>query len=189
MVTVTTFFHKAGKYDSGKRKSVTEEKNLQSRMMSATQPLLVGFHSNPNKAHLIQQLEQGCPTLFLEIYHPVGFHSNPNKAHLIQQLEQGCPTLFLEIYHPVGFHSNPNKAHLIQQLEQGCPTLFLELYHPVGFHSNPNKATPHSTARAGLPNPVPGDLPSCRVSLQPQQSKKNVWETIKLCTRPQCSTM
>ena len=92
-----------------------------------------GLHSNPNKAHLIQQLEQGCPTLFLEIYCPVGLHSNPNKAHLIQQLEQGCPTLFLEIYHPVGLHSNPNKAHLIQQLEQGCPTLF-------------------------LPNPVPGDL-------------------------------
>ena len=99
----------------------------------------VGFHSNPNKAHLIQQLEQGCPTLFLEFYHPVGFHSNPNKAHLIQQREQGCPTLFLEFYHPVGFHSNPNKAHLIQQLEQGCPTLFLEIYHPVGFHSNRNK--------------------------------------------------
>ena len=78
----------------------------------------VGFHSNPNKAHLIQQLEQGCPTLFLEIYHPVGFHSNPNKAHLIQQLEQGWPTLFLEIYHPVGFHSNPNKAHLTQQLDR-----------------------------------------------------------------------
>ena len=97
----------------------------------------LGFHSNPNKAHLIQQLEQGCPTLFLEIYHPVGFHSNPNKAHLIQQLEQGCPTLFLEIYRPVGLHSNPNKAHLIQQLEQGCPTL---------FHV---------------------DLPSCRFSLQP----------------------
>ena len=85
-------------------------------------------------------VEQGCPTLFLEIYSPVGFHSNPNKAHLIQRLEQGCPTLFLEIYRPVGFHSNPNKAHLIQQLEQGCPTLFLEIYRPVGFHSNPHKA-------------------------------------------------
>ena len=100
--------------------------------------LEITFH--PNKAHLIQQLEQGCTTLFLEIYYPVGFHSNPNKAHLIQQLEQSCPTLFLEIYHPVGFHSNPNKAHLIQQLEQSCPTLFLEIYRPVGFHSNPNKA-------------------------------------------------
>ena len=35
-------------------------------------------------ALLIQQLEQGCPTLFLEIC-PVGFHSNPNKAHLIKK--------------------------------------------------------------------------------------------------------
>uniref|UniRef100_A0A0E9WWA3 Uncharacterized protein n=1 Tax=Anguilla anguilla TaxID=7936 RepID=A0A0E9WWA3_ANGAN len=41
----------------------------------------------------MQQLEQGCPTLCLEIYHPVGFHSNSSKVHLIQQLEQGCQTL------------------------------------------------------------------------------------------------
>ena len=60
-----------------------------------------------------QQLEQGCPTLFLEIYHPVDLHSNPNKAHLIQQREQGCPILLLEIYHPVGFHVDPNFTHLI----------------------------------------------------------------------------
>ena len=99
------------------------------------------------------------PTLHLEIHRPVGFHSYHNKAHLIQQLE-----LFLG---PAGFQSNPNKAHLIQQLEQGWPTLFLEIYRPVGFHSNPNKATPHSTARAGLANPAPGDLPSCRFSHQP----------------------
>uniref|UniRef100_A0A0E9UTT7 Uncharacterized protein n=1 Tax=Anguilla anguilla TaxID=7936 RepID=A0A0E9UTT7_ANGAN len=32
-------------------------------------------------------LNQGCPTLFLESYRPVGFHSKPDKAHLIQQLE------------------------------------------------------------------------------------------------------
>uniref|UniRef100_A0A0E9PW64 Uncharacterized protein n=1 Tax=Anguilla anguilla TaxID=7936 RepID=A0A0E9PW64_ANGAN len=37
------------------------------------------------------------------------------KALPIQQLEQGCPTLLLEIYPPVGFHSNPNKALLTQQ--------------------------------------------------------------------------
>ena len=28
-------------------------------------------------------LEQGSPTLFLEIYRPVGFHSDPYLAHLI----------------------------------------------------------------------------------------------------------
>ena len=97
---------------------------------------------------------------------PVCFHSNPNQAHLIQHLEQGCPTLFLEVYCPVCFHSNPNQAHIIQHLEQVCPTLFLEIYCPVGFHSNPNQA--HiTTSRAGLPNPVPGGLLSCRFSLQP----------------------
>ena len=48
-----------------------------------------------------------------------------------------------------------------------CPTLFLEIYHPVGFHSNPNKAHLILAASAGLPNPVPGDLPSCMYSLQP----------------------
>uniref|UniRef100_A0A8C8K6K4 Splicing factor, suppressor of white-apricot homolog n=1 Tax=Oncorhynchus tshawytscha TaxID=74940 RepID=A0A8C8K6K4_ONCTS len=36
-------------------------------------------------------------------------------------------------------------------LEQGSPHLFPESYRPVGFHSNP----------------VPGELPSCRFSLQP----------------------
>ena len=46
-------------------------------------------------------------------------------------IEQGCPTLFLEINHPVGFHSNPDKAHLIEQLEQGCPTLLLWLGSPL----------------------------------------------------------
>ena len=111
----------------------------------------VGYHSNPNKAQLIQQLEQGCPTLFLEIYRPVGYHSNPNKAQLIHQLEQGCPTLFLEIYRPVGYHSNPNKAQHIQQLEQGCPTLFLEIYRPVGYHSNPNKAQHIQQLEQGCP--------------------------------------
>ena len=50
------------------------------------------------------------------------FHSNSNKAHPIQQLDQGCPTLFQEIYHHVGFHSSPNKAHIIEQLEQWFPT-------------------------------------------------------------------
>ena len=31
----------------------------------------------------VHSLSQGSPTLFLESYHPVGFHSNPNLAHLI----------------------------------------------------------------------------------------------------------
>ena len=32
-------------------------------------------------------LEQGKPTPILKIYRPVGFHSNPNRVHLIQQRE------------------------------------------------------------------------------------------------------
>ena len=74
--------------------------------------------------------------------------------HLIQQLEQGYPTLFLDICRPLGFLSNPNKAHLIQQLEQGCPTLFLDICRPIGFHANPNKSTPHSTARDVIELPI-----------------------------------
>ena len=47
----------------------------------------------------------------------------PSSLHTSDSPAKGCPTLFLEIYHPVGFYSNLNKAHFIQQLEQGCPTL------------------------------------------------------------------
>uniref|UniRef100_A0A0E9SEW2 Uncharacterized protein n=1 Tax=Anguilla anguilla TaxID=7936 RepID=A0A0E9SEW2_ANGAN len=32
----------------------------------------------------------GYLTLFLEIYHSAGFQFNPNKAHLIQQLERAA---------------------------------------------------------------------------------------------------
>ena len=48
---------------------------------------------------------KGDQPLFLDIYRHPGFHSNPDKAHLNQQLEHSSPTLFLEIYHPPGFHS------------------------------------------------------------------------------------
>ena len=33
-------------------------------------------------------VQRGCPTPFLEACGPVGFHSDPNEAHLIQQLVQ-----------------------------------------------------------------------------------------------------
>uniref|UniRef100_A0A0E9VE46 Uncharacterized protein n=1 Tax=Anguilla anguilla TaxID=7936 RepID=A0A0E9VE46_ANGAN len=32
-------------------------------------------------------IDQWLPALFLGVYNPVGFHSNPNKGHDIQQLE------------------------------------------------------------------------------------------------------
>ena len=37
---------------------------------------------NTLKLEELVPLGQGCPTTFLESYRPVGFHSNPNLAHL-----------------------------------------------------------------------------------------------------------
>lgn len=56
---------------------------------------------------LIGRLVAGLPSPIPGDQH-VGFHWNPNKAHLVGQLEQGCLTLFLGIYRPVDFNLNLN---------------------------------------------------------------------------------
>lgn len=41
----------------------------------------------PDSVFFLFTLGQGCPVLYLDICQPLGFHSNPNKVHLIQQPE------------------------------------------------------------------------------------------------------
>ncbi|KAJ8362826.1 hypothetical protein SKAU_G00116570 [Synaphobranchus kaupii] len=54
--------------------------------LSPPSPAQTGHASERTRPRWTHALDQWSPTLFLEIYRPVGFHSNPNKARLTQQL-------------------------------------------------------------------------------------------------------
>ena len=68
-------------------------KKCRSRSLEKTYRWFCSFHPNPNKAHLIQQLEQDWPTLFC---HPVGLHLSPNVAHVIPPISSSMRSLAVE---------------------------------------------------------------------------------------------
>ncbi|XP_064172976.1 inactive ubiquitin carboxyl-terminal hydrolase 54-like [Anguilla rostrata] len=67
-------------------------------------------------------LQASCAPRVLHSAHPL--HSGKPGTH--HALVQGCPTLFLEIYHPVGSHLNPNMPHLILLISSSVSSLAVE---------------------------------------------------------------